>query len=96
MERIPNTSHTLIQTLDRLADPLQLLAARAAQQQGFLQNLSRLHVAHADCLLLPADVFAFEHGVFAGSGRDGDFDLGVGAGELLEVRLEEGAGGRAC
>lgn len=31
--------------------------------------------------------------MFAGSGRDGDFDLGVGAGEILKVRFEEGAVG---
>lgn len=29
--------------------------------------------------------------MFAGSGRDGNFDLGVGAGEVLEVGFEEGA-----
>ena len=89
VERIPNTSHTLVQTLDRLGDPLELLAARAAQQSRFLQNLVRLHVAHADGFLLAANVFSFEDGVSAWSGRDSDFDLRVGAGEFFEVGLEE-------
>lgn len=92
MERTPDTSHTLVQTLDLLGLPLELLAARVAQQQGLLQNLIGLHVAHADGLLLSADVFALQDGVVAGSGRDCDFDLRVGAGELFEVGLEEVAG----
>jgi hypothetical protein len=92
MERTPNTSHTLIQTLNRLRDPLQRLSARVAKQQGFLQNLVGLHVAHANGFLFAADVFAFEDGVAAGSGRDCDFDLGVVAGESLELGFEEGAG----
>jgi hypothetical protein len=92
VERTPNTSHTLVQTLDLLRLPLQLLAARVAQQQGLLQNLVGLHVAHADRFLLSADVLALENGVAAGSGRDCDFDLRVGAGEVFEVGLEEVAG----
>lgn len=91
MERIPNTSHTLIQTLNRLRNPLELLAARVTQQRGFLQDLVGLHVAHADGFFFAADVFSFEHGVAAGSGRDCDFDLGVVAGEGLEVGGQEGA-----
>jgi hypothetical protein len=77
MERTPNTSHTLVQTLNRLRDPLERLSARVAKQQGFLQNLVGLHVAH---------------GVAAGSGGDCDFDLRVVAGESLELGFEEGAG----
>jgi hypothetical protein len=92
VERTPDTSDTLVQTLDLLGLPLELLAARIAQQQGLLQNLVGLHVAHADGFLLSADVFALQDGVVAGSGRDCDFDLGVGAGELFEVGLEEVAG----
>lgn len=92
VERIPDTSHTLVQTLDRLGDPLELLAARAAQQGRFFQNLVRLHVAHADGFLLAADIFSFEDGVSAWSGRDCHFDLRVGAGEFFEVGFEELAG----
>ena len=92
MERTPDTSDTLVQTLDLLGLPLELLAARIAQQQGLLQNLVGLHVAHADGFLLSADVFALQDGVVDGSGRDCDFDLGVGAGEFFEVGLEEVAG----
>ena len=92
MERTPNTSHTLVQTLDLLGLPLELLAAGVAQKSCFFQNLVGLHVAHADGLFLSADVFALHDGVAAGSGRDCDFDLGVGAGEVFEVGLEEVAG----
>jgi hypothetical protein len=93
MERTPDTSHTLIQTLNRLRDSLERLSARIAKQQGFLQNLVGLHVAHADGFLFAADVFAFHDGVAAGSGGDCDFDLRVVAGESLELGLEERAGG---
>jgi hypothetical protein len=89
VERTPDTSHTLVQTLNLLRLPLELLAACIAQQQGLLQNLVGLHVAHADRLLFSADVFALEDGVAAGSGRDRDFDLRVGAGEVFEVGFEE-------
>jgi len=92
MERTPNTSHTLVQTLNLLGLPLELFAARVAQQQGLLHNLVGLHVAHANGLFLSADVFALEDGVAAGSGRDCDFDLRVGTGELAELGLEEVAG----
>jgi hypothetical protein len=92
MERTPNTSHTLVQTLNRLRDPLERLSARVAKQQGFLQDLVGLHVAHTDRFLFAADVFAFEDGVAAGSGGDCDFDLRVVAGKSLELGFEEGAG----
>lgn len=58
MEGIPNTSHTLVQTLNGLRDPLQLLAARIAQQRRLLEDLIRLHVAYTDGLLLAVDVAA--------------------------------------
>lgn len=70
VERTPNTSHTLVQTLHLLGLPLELLAARVAQQHCLLHNLVGLHVAHTDGLLLSADVFALHDGVAAGSGRD--------------------------
>jgi hypothetical protein len=89
VERRPDTSHTFIQTLDRLRNLLQLLTARAAQQQRFFQNLVGCHVAHADGLFFAADVFALEHRVAAWSGRDCDFDLGVGTGEVFELGFEK-------
>lgn len=93
VERIPDTSHTLVQTLHGLGDSLQRLAARAAQKEDFVEDLVGLHVAHADGLFLAADVAAAEDGVSAGSRGDCDFDLRVGFCEALEVGLEEVAGG---
>jgi hypothetical protein len=95
VERIPDTSHTLVQTLHGLGDSLERLAARAAQEQHFVKNLVRLHVAHADGFFFAADVTASEDRVFAGSRGDCDFDLRVGFCEALEVGLEEVAVG-AC
>jgi hypothetical protein len=95
VERIPDTSHTLVQTLHGLGDPLQRLAARAAQKEHLVEDLVRLHVAHTDSLFFTADITAAEDGVSAGSRGDCDFDLRVGFCEALEVGLEEVAGG-AC
>jgi hypothetical protein len=95
VERIPDTSHTLVQTLHRLGDSLQRLAARAAQKEHLVEDLVGLHVAHADGLFFAANVAAAEDGVSAGSRGDCDFDLRVGSCEALEVGLEEVAGG-AC
>lgn len=91
MERIPNTPNTLIQTLHRPGDLCEFLAARAAQQQGFVEDFRRLEVAHADGFFFAVDVFAFQDGVLARARGDGDFDLGVGGCEGLEVGFEEGA-----
>ena len=88
VERIPDTSHTLVQTLHGLGDSLERLAARAAQEQHFVKNLVRLHIAHANGLFFAADVTAAEDRMFAGSRGDCDFDLRVGFCEALEVGLE--------
>jgi hypothetical protein len=93
VERIPDTSHTLVQTLHGLGDSLQCLAACAAQEKHFVEDLVGLHVAHTDSLFLAADVATAEDGVSAGSRGDCDFDLRVGFCEALEVGLEEVAGG---
>jgi hypothetical protein len=93
VERIPDTSHTLVQTLHGLGDSLQRLAARAAQEEHFIEDLVGLHIAHANGLFFAADVAAAEDGVSAGSRGDCDFDLRVGFCEALEVGLEEVAGG---
>lgn len=95
VERIPDTSHTLVHTLHRLGDSLQRLAVCAAQKKHFVEDLIGLHVAHADGLFFAANVAAAQDGVSAGSRGDCDFDLRVGFGEALEVGLEEVAGG-AC
>lgn len=92
MERIPNTPDALVQTLDRLRHALELLAAGVAQQRRLLQDLVRLHVAHADGLFLAVDVTAAQHRVPARPRRHGHFDLRVGAREGCEVGFEEGAG----
>lgn len=94
MERIPDTSHTLVQTLHGLGNSLQCLAARVAQKEHLVEDLVRLHVAHADGLLFAADVTAAEDRVSAGSRGDCDFDLRVGFREALEVGLEEVAGSK--
>ena len=92
VERIPDTSYALVQTLHRLGDSLQLLAARAAQKQHLVEDLVRLHVAHADGLFFAAYVFSAKDRVSTGSRGDCDFDLRVGFCEALEVGLEEVAG----
>lgn len=92
MERVPDTSYTLVDGLDGLCDLSQLVAAGIAQQLGLLHNLLLLEVAHTDGLFAAVDICTLDDGVFARTGRDGDFDLRVCAGERCEVVLEEGAG----
>lgn len=91
MVRRPDTSDRVVDTLDRLGNPLELLSARVPQQLNLLEDLQRLQVAHADGLLLAVDVVADYDGVLIGSRRHGDFDLGVCGGELGEDGLEEAA-----
>lgn len=77
VERIPDTSDTLVQRLDRLGDLPQLLAAGIAKQKGLFQYLSVVEVSHTYGLLAAVDVGALDDGVFPWSWRDGDFDLWV-------------------
>lgn len=91
MKRIPHAPHTLIATLHGPGDLLELLPARAAQQQRFVENLAGFQVAHAYRFFFPVDVPPAQNGVLARSRRDADFDLGVGAREGGEVGFEEGA-----
>lgn len=91
MERVPDTSYTLVVGLDGLCDLSQLVAAGIAQQLSLLHNLLLLEVAHTDGLFAAVDICALDDGVFAWARRDGDFDLGVCAGKGWEVVLEERA-----
>lgn len=87
----PDTSHTVIDRLDRLSLLPQLLARRISQQDRLLQNRIRLQVAHTDCFLAAVDVGALDDGVLAGTRGDGDFDRWVGFGEAGERVAEEEA-----
>lgn len=92
MERIPDTSYTLVHTLDGLCDLSQLFAASITQELGLLHNLFLLQAAYANGLFAAVDICALDDGVFARTRRDGDFDLGVGAGKGWKIVLEESAG----
>jgi hypothetical protein len=89
VERIPDTSDTLIHTLDGLCDLFQLVAAGVAQEFGLLHDLLFLQAADADGLFTAVDICALDDGVFARARRDGDFDLGVCAGKGWEIVFEE-------
>jgi hypothetical protein len=89
VERIPDTSDTLVDTLDWLCDLFQLVAAGVAQEFSLLHDLLFLQAANADGLFTAVDICAFNDGVFARARRDGDFDLGVCAGKGWEVVFEE-------
>lgn len=92
--RTPDTSHTLVDTLHRLRNPLQLLSTRIAQQLRLLQYLTRLKFPHADRFMASVDVVACYHRVFVRSGRDGDLDLWVGGSEARKTVFQECSGGR--
>ena len=81
MERIPDTSYTLVHTLDGLCDLSKLFAAGIAQELGLFHDLFLLQAAYANGLFAAVDVCALDDGVFARARRDGDFNLGVGAGK---------------
>lgn len=89
MERRPDASYTGLRARDRLVCLLQLLSTGVPQQLDLLQNLIWRHVPHANRLGLAVDVVAGDHGVAAGSGGDGEFDLGIGFGEFGEEGLDE-------
>lgn len=92
--RGPDTTHTGLGAGDSLVGLLQLLSAGVTEELGLLQNLVGRHVSHADGLGTAVYVVTNDHGVLAGSGGDGEFDLGVGGGELGEERLDEAAAAR--
>lgn len=88
--RTPNTSHTLVDTLHGLRDPLQLLSARIPQKLRFLHYLTRLHIPYTDDFMASVDVVARYHRMFVWSWRDCYLDLGVGGGKSGEFVLKEG------
>ena len=81
MVRTPDTSHTLVDTLHRFRNPLQLLPARIPQKLCLLRYLAGLHISYANDLMASIDVVARYHRVLVGSWRDGYLDLGVGGSE---------------
>ena len=85
MEWIPDSSDTLVHALHRSRDLLQLLSTRVSEQQGLFQDLIRLQISYANGLFAAINVLASYYRVATWSRRDGDFDLGVLAGEDLEV-----------
>ena len=90
----PDTSHTLVDTGNRLLGALQLLAAGFLQQVRLLENLFGLQISNADRLLTTVDVVTLDDGVLVRPGGYSDFDLRVGFGEVGEGVFQEGAGKR--
>jgi len=90
VEWAPHASHTLVQTLDRPAVPLQFLAARVLEQLDFLLDLIGHHVPHRDGFLSSIHIGASDERVSAGSWRDSHLDGGILTSEVLEVVLEVG------
>lgn len=73
----PDTTHTLVQTSDRLLRPLQLLAAGVLENHRLLQDVFGLQVPHTDRLFTAIDVVTLDDGVLLVSWRYTDFDLRV-------------------
>lgn len=82
MVRGPDTTHAGLGAGDGPVGLPQLLSAGVTEELGLLQDLVGRHVPHADGLGAAVDVVANDDGVLAGSRGDGEFDLGVGGGEL--------------
>lgn len=89
MKRTPNTPHTVIQALDRLRHPLQLLPTRLLQQLRLIQNLQFVQIPHTDGFRASVHVVPDDDGVSAGARGDGDFDAWVGFGEEGEFVFDE-------
>lgn len=96
MIRRPDTTHALIETAHGLRLSPILLAAGLLQQDHLLQDLIGLHVPHADRLLPAVDIVTAHDGVFFGSRRYPEFDLGVLPCELGEEGLNECSGWPYC
>jgi hypothetical protein len=90
--RTPDASHTVVDTLHWLRDPLQLLSACIPQQFCLLHYLPGLHIPYADDLVPSVDVVARYHWVLVRSRRNGYLDLGVGGSESRELVLKERSG----
>lgn len=94
MIRRPDASDTGVRAGHGPLVLLGLLAARVAQQLRLLEDLERLHVAHADGLGAPVDVVAHQDRVLGRPRGDDELDLRVGGGEFGEEGFDEAAGGR--
>lgn len=85
----PHSSDTLVDTLHRLGDLLELLSASISQKFGLLYDLSWLQILDTNCLLAPIDVVTLDDWVFAWTWRNGNFDLRVLLCEFRKSGLEE-------
>jgi len=88
--RRPDTTHTLVQTGNRLLGPLQLVAAGVLENHSLLQDVFRLEIAHTDRLLTAIDVLALDDGMLAVAGRNADLDLRVFSRECGKGLGQEG------
>jgi hypothetical protein len=91
--RTPYTSHTLVDTLHRLRNPLQLLPARISQQFRLLQYLSGFEIPYADGFMASVDVVPCYHRMPIASRGYGYFDLGIGGSESREFVADESSTG---
>ena len=87
----PDTSDTLVGTLDRLLELLDLLAARVPQDLSLLQNFERLHVPDTNRSLAAVDEVAHEDGMLGWSWRHCELDLGMRSRELWENGFDKAA-----
>lgn len=85
MVRVPDTSDTLVETLDRLLRPPIDLARRVPQQLDFVEYLIGIQILHAHRSRLAVDIVGYDCGVFLRSGGDGDLDFGVFGSERGEM-----------
>ena len=89
MVRRPDTSHTLLFTVDRLGCPEELLAVCIPQQLHLFENQVGLLIPHAYRFCPPVDVVTCDDGMSAWSGGDGELDLGVCGGKAGEQRFDK-------
>lgn len=93
MVRRPNTTHTLIQTGNRLLGAFQLVSASILEDHCLLEDVFGLKVAHTDGLLIAVDVLSLNHGVLLVSWGNADLDLRVLFREFRKGLGQEGAVG---
>lgn len=89
----PDTTHTLVQTGNRLLGALQLVSASILEDHSLLQDVFGLEIAHTDGFLIAVDVLALDHGMLLVSRRNADLDLRVLFRELRKGLSQEGAAG---
>lgn len=90
MERTPNASDALVQTLDGLVDGAAVaLSGGVAQELGLLENLLPLEIADANGLGTTVDVVTLDDWLLARARRHGYFDCRVGFGEFGKIVLQE-------